>query len=367
MAALGNSVEEGGTVNSTQVYGAKSWANALALVSGGQLRLVRNAGTSGDTFAGMLARFDTDITPYEPKVVLLGSAENDMKADPGLTPAEAITALDLLVQKVKSIDALPVVRTTVPRPSATVALADLVEFNYRLTRYAGEQGIPLLDFYSLLVSETDGSLYATSSYHSDGTHPTAIGAMVMAEYAADVLLPYLPPGAVGLAESNNDPTNLFTNGLFITDTNADGVADNWTRSGGTSEITSSLVTVAGVPGKMAQMERTVTGTVRGTLTQSVTATGKFSAGDLMFVGHRVQAEGAAAAYNGLYGIYTGASGSFKSWDLGRGPIVDGVHSFEFTVPVGTTSIDFYVASDPGIGKLRIGQMTLRNLTTLGID
>ena len=365
VATIRNSVECGDSYNATQIMGAWSWVNAMCLRSVGPRRQPRNAGVSGETQAEMLARFDADITPYAPSIVVLSGPENDMAAAGGnLSATQALAALALLVAKVRAIGALPVLRTTVPIPASAIPLADLIEYNSRVALYAQDEGLPLIDLYGALVSATDGSLYSDGAWTSDGTHPTNLGAATIADAALAVLLPYLPPGALPIARSNNDPWNLLTNGLFIPDTNSDGIPDDWTMSAHTG-VTPTLEVVAGVPGQMFQFDR-ASGT-SCTISQTVSAgASTFAVGDTLAFLFRAQAETATVAWEGMYCTFTGASGAARSFHLATGPLADGIGYYEWVVPAGCTALSVRFMSEAGVGKYRVGQATLRNLTTLGV-
>jgi hypothetical protein len=120
------------------------------------------------------------------------------------------------------------------------------QLNTWICGYASRKRLPFVDFYSVLADPaTAGNYLAT--YSGDGTHPTAAAAKVMGQTLATNLAAILPNQSNPLLTMNNGDTGFaYTNSLFLTDTNADGIPDNWTLSGtGATGALASDATIKG--------------------------------------------------------------------------------------------------------------------------
>lgn len=257
-------------LNSTVgTYLAGGWFHEFCARSGQAARFVRNSGVSGENTTQMLARLQSTVLAYSPDLVLLLAGNND----PVTSVSEATSRANFraLVDGILAAGAIPVIGTITPRTVSTYRAAHL-RLNEFLRGLAVEYGVPLVDFYKAMVDPATGGPATGLTY--DGVHPTdgaggvsgaaVAGAtptnngvkMLVDRALADLAgQPWFVPGRVPLVStqettSPGSPPNLVTNALFLTDTNADGLADSWTKSG---PGVASLVTVPGVVGQMQQL------------------------------------------------------------------------------------------------------------------
>jgi hypothetical protein len=168
-----------------------------------------------------------------------------------------------------------------------------------------------------------------------------------------------------------DPGNPTRHGLFLTDTNVDGIADGFgtaIQGAGAGDCTATLEDVAGVPGKMQQLDQAVSGNSQLTWT-GVNLNG-FAPGDKVAFMCRLQAEAEAGSLEYSIGItLVNATANptqiypVNGW---RRDLEDGIVYFEFDTPASTARFDLQFVVVEGTGTVRIGQMCLRNLTALGI-
>jgi hypothetical protein len=114
--ALGDSLMAISDLTTTQGRFGQSLAVSIAVMSQGRLHLLKNAGTTGNTSAMVLARFDTDVTPYSPGYVITEVGTNDINTSVTLTTYLAnIAAVDA---KVKAIGAQHVICAIPPNAGA---------------------------------------------------------------------------------------------------------------------------------------------------------------------------------------------------------------------------------------------------------
>lgn len=422
---LGDSTTLASDGPSTQVLG-ESWPVYLAMVSGQRFRYVRNAGVAGDTSTQMLARFDTAVTPYSPNIVTILAGINDIAQGVVLTTFQA--NIIAMVAKCLAINARPVLATITPNSSGapTNTKEQVQRFNSWLKRYAAQQKIDILDFYSVLVDPANGSYL--SAYNADGVHPNAAGMMAMAVHADAVLSPLLPYAPPVLCQDDNDENNLLYKGCFGGYSGA-GLPTGWFDNAGAGTSVLSYTTDAAVPGQLltitssasaarqlvasnlnmgaTTMPATIAGATtfslavnpytRGVLfigtgatfeiakVSSVTGSGPYNVtltrglafahsageavivngivGDTMMYDGLVTTDGGLAVSAGL--LFTGATG-VKAMSLLTRPMTRKIFRQEFLIPVGATIMQPYVQVAAGTGVTSFGQLGLYNVTRMGI-
>lgn len=351
--ALGDSITLSAWDAGAQVQGS-SWPLYAQMFSSGKIFLAQNAGIAGDGTAQMLARFATDVAAYAPSTVIIAGGTNDIGDDVALATTK--TNIASIVAETRAIPAVPVLCTIAPNDDSA-RHNRIATLNNWLRRYASANGIALIDHYALLVDPTNGN-YQSGYSSGDGTHPNVAGFCAMGQLVSTVLSPLLPAWSPPLTLENSDSSGLFTsNPLLITDTNADGVPDGWVAYGGSA--THSLITAAGVPGKMMQMVRSAGSSVR--VLEREVSTG-FSAGDRLSVCAVVSSDGGIEAELKVNFAPTGGGLPAKF----TAPVTTGVVYQELVVPSGTTTITAQVVGGSGTGTISVGQFTILNLTALGI-
>ena len=134
--------------------------------------MIENAGVSGDTTSGGLARLDWSI-PEGTQMVVLELGANDMLR--GLSPATAEKNLDAMISKLRArgIEVVLAGMLAAPNLGAEYGAA----FNGIYPRLAEKHGIPLYPFFLDGVTTQSGFLL------EDGLHPNAQGVDVMVERA----------------------------------------------------------------------------------------------------------------------------------------------------------------------------------------
>src|SRR5437870_8232937 len=153
-----------------------------------------NRGISGQTTPQMLLRFRPDVIALKPKAVVILAGTNDLAGNTGPMTLEAIEGnlasmaelahahgINVVLASVmpvsdygKTRDGKPANQTTRRPPEQIKALNEWIK------KYAAENKLTYLDYYSALVDEK-GFLKAELS--NDGLHPNAKGYEVMAPLA----------------------------------------------------------------------------------------------------------------------------------------------------------------------------------------
>jgi lysophospholipase L1-like esterase len=181
-------------------------------LSKGQIIMVRNAGIPGNTTAQMDARFASDVAPYASQIdtVFLLAGTNDSAVT---ALATWVASMKSIIAKIRALGKQPITATIPPNNNAAPRPAAITQQNAWIRRYAGQNGIPLVDFYEALVDSATGGFL--TGYNADATHPAAQGREAMAAALVDTLRPLLSPAPVTIPQDNKDPNNLLTNRCFV--------------------------------------------------------------------------------------------------------------------------------------------------------
>lgn len=188
------------------------WANAFL---GNRLRMVRNAGVSGNTYAQMRARIDADVLAYPSDWVFMGGPTNDTSN--GRTYAEIIAdataILDKLAgRKVLMLTAPPTVAHT---GSEIQVLFQVNAWIRRLPQT--RKNIVVADVWNAIAAP--GTVSPTDGLTIDGIHYNLNGAARVGRVAADAVRQWLP-NTPHIVSNAADPTSVIANPTF--DTNGAG-------------------------------------------------------------------------------------------------------------------------------------------------
>jgi acyl-CoA thioesterase-1 len=173
IAVLGDSIAAGYGLPAAQAFPA---CLEVALKAKGRDVKVINAGVSGDTTAGGLARLDWTLAD-KPDLVIVELGGND--ALRGLDPKSSEANLDAILAKLKSGGAKILLTGMLAPPNYGRDYGDA--FNAIYARLAAKHGVPLYPFI------LDGVVAEAELNQADGIHPNAKGVEVLVER----ILPYV--------------------------------------------------------------------------------------------------------------------------------------------------------------------------------
>jgi acyl-CoA thioesterase-1 len=172
VVALGDSLTAGYGLEPFEglVQQLQAWLTAQ-----GQDVVILNAGVSGDTTAGGLARLEWSLTPQtDALIVALGG--NDMLR--GLPPSEARANLEEILQKAQSRN-LPVLLVGLPAPG-NYGPDYKAEFDALYPDLAAQYGALLVpNLFAPLVGDDPAA--AAGFFQPDGIHPNGEGVTVIVE------------------------------------------------------------------------------------------------------------------------------------------------------------------------------------------
>ena len=177
VAALGDSITHGGgAITLPPSYLLYDWESYCTVP-------VKNLGHSGDTTADMLARFERDVPPFAPRVLIIMGGVNDYRS--GIYGAESVRNLTALREKCRAHDIIPVFLTAPPiRPALMAARMDIMappadwwEHRDYINSWIMQQAYSI-DIATVL-SDANGELEA--AYTTDGLHPDLMGKKYIGE------------------------------------------------------------------------------------------------------------------------------------------------------------------------------------------
>jgi hypothetical protein len=266
-------------------------------------------------------------------------------------------------------------------------LAAVQQWNTWIRRYAAQNGFPLMDAATALTG-ADGHFLSAGLQLGDNEHPSPAGHRAIAHQAiADGIAEVFPPnGTVRTSRWTGDLSNLFNNGtlnLGLFTTNSGGIGTGLS-SNGTTTTTCSIVAPAPsdeLIGNWQQLSLTTGST--GDISLYTFLTG-YSVGDVLALSGRVQTSGiTATGSNWIAGLGIDVPGGYAYPPPGSGSatnllagcsfyadVDDGLFYTEVTVPPGTADIYLQLflnaTTNPGTCALRVGELTVVNLTTGGL-
>lgn len=325
------------------------WFELVCLLSGAKLRMVRNSGISGNNSNQMLARFSSDVIAYSPAYCVI---EGVTPNDPGqlISTAQSISNVKQMAELCVSAGIMPVICSG--PPSDTPANSTHMRLvSARVVSWAHKRGYPVLDLYTPVADLSDGTFTADKTV--DGTHLSTLGARAIAEYNVARLPAIMSPLNM-LQVAASDADNLLSNGLFLTDTDADGQSDSWSKLGGGT--TSRTAVTAGYGYGMWQVVSP--GGFATSVYQSVPTT----VGNTYEVSMRVFVSGAARLR------IRSPQGDFTGDHFDHGAIAEStgaIAAFRFVAIDATSQIQ--LGANGASGTVGYAQVTLRNMSVIEAD
>ena len=155
----------------TAGYGARKGEDYPSKLAARIGATVINAGVSGDTTEGALARIEEDVLSNEPRIVIVGLGGNDFLR--GVPLAATETNLRDIVRRIHAGGAM-VVLLGFEFPSLTANYAEMYE------RVAADERC-------LLVDDVLDGIMSDGKLKSDAIHPNAAGYALLAERVAGPL------------------------------------------------------------------------------------------------------------------------------------------------------------------------------------
>lgn len=364
---------------------------SLALALAGQSPLWLGAFSAGgytleqirDTFVPQVLA----MTPVPAAALILGGTNNAGAASGvGFVTSAAIAVVQQICQSLATKAIVPILATIPPRGDNTTVNQNVDKFNRALKRFAAVNGYDLIDYHRVLVDPSTG-VYKAGYCQTDNIHPSFKGCKAMAQAAAPFWASRFPRSVPPIADHKLDTSNLISSGagLFVADSDADGLSNGWASFSGTGMTFSRVLD----PDGLTYWQRITMGTAgSGNALLQWSNTGLCAAGDVIELCARIQTNGFEAAT--VDPSTGGSGGTGPSWYLTAAippgnsgndvmapaysihtDVTDGVVYGRFPAPAGATGqikVNLQVAGHPAVGTVWVqyANIALRNLTALGI-
>lgn len=224
----------------------------------------------------------------------------------------------------------------------------------------------LIDLWTPLADQSTGGYASGMGNPSESpnyVHPSVTGTATMAQTLVDGLAPLMPVGSAYLGNfwSSSSDVNLVYDGDFSTDTNSDGVPDNWFGSSSGGTVAFSLV--ADTTGEFNWYRMDIS-SAPSSASMSRGVPTPWNVGDELELTFRLRTANVVSGSGGFYcrfdwgGVGTTTSGmSMFPHDIG-----DHIARFRATVPVGTSAVSIRWGWQAGTFRLDIARVTVVNRT-----
>jgi len=309
-----------------------------------------------------------------PTLVFICGATNDIGGGGYNESASRAVLLDMITT-LKANGIQPGLWAPPPRDDSTTVNANVQRWSAWVRMLAHENGYPLIDAHAALVDEATG-LYK-SDMRLDNTHPSIKGHYAIAIKAASdgALQQVLPAPRMHLLQSILDSTSMFpapARALFMAGVDGGGRPTGWSEYTAGSH-TGTIVTSTAIPGNWLEISRAASAGGAGGGYQFDISTG-FAPGDriMLSFAYDMIADEMRTGFFMVPSLQMRTAGGVTrstSKHASLGGTHSGVLSDVLVVPSDAASIrvNLGVGGTPTIdSRVRIGQVTLLNLTALGL-
>lgn len=338
-------------------------------------------GTTLTTIRATLLPMVLATSPLPGACIISGGTNDAGNVDTTFSLPYSAGALKGMVAALDRAGIMPILVTIPPREDGFSVNA--TAWNTWIKRFAGVNGWPLIDIEGA-VTQADGTFIP--AYKFNTIHPNTVGHRAVALKAiSDGIADIFPPnGGYLTSRSTADLSTMFNNGtlnegMFTVDTNADGVANGLALTGTATASVVAPTAADDLMGNWQQLQRTTGNTGIAFLNRSVSS--GWSVGDVLALSARIQTDNINTTQTPFYvnlqisipGGYLTPVGSVTT--LYHGLLqwtsdVDGLAYVEAPVPAGASTVTFQIqmnaVANAGTPRVRVGEATLRNLTTGGL-
>ncbi len=168
-AALGDSITHGGAnfIPASQI--SCQWETFCQYK-------IKNIGRSGDTTAQMIERFERDVLPFQPKLLLIMGGVNDIRG--GATAEQVIRNYEILRQKCTANNIIPVFCTITPMNESKMQSRSIpFKKSWKVERQKINEWILKNDGVEVTEMLEDANDELRADFTPDGLHPDLRGKM----------------------------------------------------------------------------------------------------------------------------------------------------------------------------------------------
>lgn len=339
-----------------------SFSDAALNLGAGAVTWISSGGVAGNNSQQMYARIATAV-PADAEVCFFGEGPNDVALGAGGVTSHRVY-MELIIQWLLSRGMTPVIVMASPYNNHADQIGAMCAVEFAL---AQKYGIDCVDPWLDNVDLPSG--WWTSGANSDPVHPTYNTAVSAANRLAGWIAGTIgntqfSPRSGGLSQAGYCLT--VGNNFMLTDTNADGIADNWTQQGITAGNATPSLTAAptGYRGKFQRLTSNGIGASNPNLNISVAGA---NVGDDILISYAMEA-----------GSLNGPANQTANLSVTNGPIAgnQGLAGLQLATPAqrmayrfkkaAAGSIQFFMSVNTvGSGNyVGIGEFEIYNLTAL---
>ena len=171
-AALGDSITHGGASFIPAGQLSCQWETFCEFP-------IKNIGLSGDTTAHMIERFERDVLPFQPEVLIILGGLNDIRG--GATAEEVIANLKILREKCEANGITPYIGTLTPMNAEIIRgrKINLTEKNWRGERAKVNRWILANGGFEITAGLADKTGELRADFTPDGLHPNLRGKILI--------------------------------------------------------------------------------------------------------------------------------------------------------------------------------------------
>ena len=235
MAVIGDSI------SSYEGSGARVWHRQLSLLSNGKIRHRGFMAVGGYT----LEQIETNALPQIlaldplPEVCVIAGGTNNTGSG-SYNRATSLATHARIRATLEAAGITPAMWLLPPRSDSTLVNSNVDDWNATMAALSFKYGYPVVDAHAAVIDSATGGFASGMLLNGDaGVHPSAKGHLSIAQYALNDsrFISFFTNNSPDLATRTNDVANIVAPGLFIGDSDSNGLADGW---GGYGTINRSL-------------------------------------------------------------------------------------------------------------------------------
>ena len=333
--------------------GYLTWANVLL---NQRLKVLYNAGISGNTTTQMLARIQTDVINKTPSYCIVLGGTNDITAG---TDISVIKSNLLTMYKMLINSGITVVACTLLPRAITGYRPSIININNFIRSLRSTlKNFIVCDWYEDTASPVDDNWFA--GFSDDGLHPNVKCAYAMGKRLYTTLKDIIPVNPIFTGSNTNDATAIFPNTYLL---GGSTKATDWNIPTTATVIASKVARANGL--EWQQIENTGATATSVKINKTINST-KFVIGTKVsaYVEYEIDASATSITSCTAFISTWTLGGSMISSTTGLGgyltdfvptPTSGIIYIPRFTIPVGTGTLDIAVQSTL-IGKFRVGRI-----------
>ncbi|MGN6656100.1 MAG: SGNH/GDSL hydrolase family protein [Rhodanobacter sp.] len=284
------------------------------------------------------------------------------------TLAQTQANIEGIINDCLNVGVMPVLCSATPDGTSGTSTVrkTAAQERYRLMGFlARKYGLPTVDLWAVFADYTTAQIKSTYMGTANDVHPNAAGRKAGGEAVATVLNNiFVGTSLSGVPSAVDSDDLLGGKGWFLTDTNADGIADGWSGANGTGATWSRVS-----DSTFGYIQRCTTSALSGNNSLSVLnfpGSGGLQNHILEFSGWvnksgTSQAQIALTDNTSFVGLKLDRPGGGVDDTVGNGHFC-----FRFKVPNGSGKLTLSLLAQAGTGTVDFAGLTVRDLTALGL-